>query len=786
MRLIIRNFIRIFQRFRLAMTLNILGLSIAFVAFILLTIQWSYDQGFDSFDPNADYIYRINTDGEDRGELAIICRPIAEAISQGSAHILGGCLLNSFGSQGQMTIGEGENQFSFKHAITGVTPNITKVFHFEMLEGDENALEVENKFLVPESFAKQWFHKEPAVGHTVFLDGKNYIIGGVYKDFPENNTLRNVFYKSIGDENKNNWSNWNYNFYIRTDIKDNAEEITSIIRPILEKNDLLDNVDKFPLIIRPMKEMHSSVLALYDPTPRTSRQMMIVIISIAFVILLIAAINFTNFSTAISPLRIKNVNTQKVFGATTAMLRKDLLIESVIIGLLSFGIGLFILWILPETSIVQLFKADIHASSHPQLLIITAVIATLIGLIAAAYPAYYTTSFQPALALKGSFGISPKGKMMRKVLVGFQFTASFALIIAALFMYLQNRYAHTTQLGFDKEQLIIADMEHARSKYKLFEEKIKSHPEIEDVTFADVMLCNQDNIYMNWGRTFKDEIVHYDVLEVAPSFPRVMGIKPYEGRDFREEDLNNRHGVYLFNETAVKKYNFQIGDAIDSMQIVGFVPDFIYNSMRMETPPAALLIWGKVKWGQSGWDANGRSYGTAYIKTKAGANLHNAIEAIRKELNEIDPKYTHNVRFFDSVLDQLYIDDQQLTSIITLFSLLAVFISIVGVFGLVVFDSEYKRKEIGIRKVMGATTSQILVMLNKGYVWTLLLCFGIAVPIAYYGISRWLENFAYKIPIYWWVFPIALFAIGAITVLTVTYQSWHAANENPVNSIKSE
>lgn len=388
MRLIIRNFIRIFQRFRLAMTLNILGLSIAFVAFMLLIMQWSYDQEFDTHDPNADYIYRINSDGGDRGELAIISRPLAEIINQSSPHILEGCLLGSSNSQTYFSLGEGENQSLFPYTMNTCSPSVTKVFHFEMVEGDANSIELGENFLVPESFAKKWFPDKPATGQSIFIANNsfNFKIGGVYKDFPENNTLKNIFYTSFGDSNKHDWSNWSYNYYIRTDIKDQADEVDAIIQSILEKDEVKQNRSNINLIVHPLKELHHSAPALYDPTPRTSHQMMLVIISIAIVILLIATINFTNFSTAISPMRIRNVNTQKVFGATTGKLRMDLLIESMIVGLLSFGIGVMFLWMLKDTPMVDLFKADIHVSAHPKLLACTAGIAVLIGLFAAAYP----------------------------------------------------------------------------------------------------------------------------------------------------------------------------------------------------------------------------------------------------------------------------------------------------------------------------------------------------------------------------------------------------------------
>lgn len=787
MRWIFRNFIRIFQRFRLAMTLNILGLSIAFVAFMLLIMQWTYDRTFDTFDPHADSIYRIdmNTPSSERGHIALMNRPISEIITQSSPHFKAGVLFR-FSVEQAYTI-EGETPTTFLAYEWGVSKDLTKVFHFDMIEGDANALEIEHSVLVPESFARKWFPNESAVGKSLRSSSGSYMIGGVYKDFPQNNTLQNYVYTSIGDENKGIYSNWSYNFYILTDIPNNADEVKKIVMECIHK--ITDNTEEVDIEfdVLQLNKIHSSEPALYDPTPRTGKQTMALLLSIAVVILLIATINFTNFSTAVSPLRIKNVNTQKVFGATTGSLRRSLLLESILVGLFSFILALMILWMLQDTSIIRLFKADTRIVSHPILVIITGIASILIGLMAALYPAHYTTSFQPAIALKGSFGISPKGKALRHLLISFQFIASFALIIAALFMYLQNRYAHTTSLGFDKEQLIITNMGNIGNKCQVFEQQLKRHPEIEDVTFANVQLCNEGNNYMNWGRNYKDQNISYNVLEVAPSFPRVMGIKPYEGRDFREEDMNTRHGVYLFNETAVKRYNFKIGDAIDSTTIVGFVPDFIYNSLHMETPPAALLLWGKIKWGEeANWDTDGRWYSYSYVKTKAGADLHKAMETVYSELKALSPDYPFDVRFFDSVLDQLYKDDQQLSSVITLFSLLAVFISIMGIFGLVVFDSEYKRKEIGIRKVLGSTTWQILLLFNKGYIRTLVVCFCIAVPIAYYGISRWLENFVYKIPIYWWVFPIAFLLVGGITILTITYQSWHAANENPVNSLKSE
>lgn len=790
MRLIVRNFIRIFQRFKLAMGLNLLGLAAAFVAFLLLMMQWNYDREFDRHDPNAEYIYRIDMGGGDRGKLAVICRPLAEMLMQSSPHIQAGCLLNSWEFEPVLTVEQNGVRNTFKESMMSVSDGFTDVFHFDLVEGEVKSLADMKHILIPLSVSQKWFGNESAVGKMVFNEmGNSLTVCGVYRDFPKNSTIGNIIYGSMGNENKQEWSNWNYNFYIRTDLKD-TRAVQELIDSYLNREDvknsderLADGVELFAVAL---PDIHSYEPVLYDNTPRTSKQTMMLIFSIAIVILLIAGINYTNFSTAISPLRMKNINTQKVLGATSGELRRDLLTESVIVSLFAYLLGILILWNLEQTTLNQLVKADIHIWNHPFLLLITAGIAIVLGLLAGLYPAYYTTSFEPALVLKGSFGLSPKGRMLRNLLMGFQFIASFALIIGSLFMYLQNRYTHTASLGYDKEALIVSDLSwNSKKSCTVLENQLKTHPEIAEVTFTQHPFAMEGDVYMNWGREYKDKDISFNVLCVSPSFPDVVGLKPKEGRNFREGDQQMKFGAFLINEKMQKEYGIQVGDMIDSMQVVGVVPDYIYGSMRRSITPTALMVYGKqmIEW-NGGSPEN--TYAYMYVKTQKGVNLDDALHIVRGELEKVDPDYPFDVRFFDDVLNQLYKNEQRLTTLITLFSLLAVFISVVGVFGLVVFDSESRRKEIGVRKVLGSTTGEILWMFNKNYLRILVVCFIIASPFAWYGVNGWLQNFAYKIPIYWWVFLIAFLLVSVVTLLTVTYQNWHAANENPVNSIKNE
>ena len=792
MKLILRNLMRIFRRFRTAMILNILGLAVAFTAFMLLMMQWDYDRQFDRNDPNADRIFRIDNLWND-GRVALSSGPYGLAFIQSSPHIVDGCLLFALTDDESFTIEENGQRRVFKDKLHKVTSGLTKVFHFDLVEGDANALEANDKILIPESTARRWFGQAAAIGRQVTLgDSRTMTVGGVYRDFPGNCSLGNNIYialrKNKNENQINDWNSTNFTFYIRLDQGDTADA-QALIDTFAENNqDFLDYQKangqvKMAAIALP--DIHTFEPIMFDTTPRTSRATMFLLFSIAIVILLIAAINYTNFSTALSPMRIRNVNTQKVFGASQVSLRGALLAEAVIICLGAFLLGVLLLWGLQDYNLNQLIQADIRPEAHLPLIGLTTLIALAIGLLAGLYPAYYITSFAPALVLKGSFGLSPKGRMLRNLLMGFQFIASFALVIGALCMFLQNRYAQTTSLGFDKEWLVTSDIDKlVNDKRQVLEERLKQHPEVVGVAFSEMSFFGNNDIYAKWGREYKGKGISFDVLIVSPSFPQVIGIPIIEGRDFRKEDAQTGNGCFIINRMAQELYGIQVGDKLEPQEVIGIVDNFHYASMRRDISPMAFYTFDKSNWTTN--DSGNRLYTNIYVRMNAGTDPTTAIQILRTELDTLSPGYPFDIRPFDEQLERAYKNEQRLTILISLFSLLAVLISIAGVFGLVVFDSEYRRKEIGIRRVMGASVGNILLMFNKSYLWILLVCFIIACPIAWYAVNEWLQSFAYRVPSYWWIFPVALLIVGSVTLLTVTYQNRHAANENPVNSIKNE
>ena len=791
MKTILRNFFSVLRRFKAASVLNVLGLSIAFVAFMLIMMQVNYDYTFDCSHRNADAIFRVDIVHGSKGSQAIICRPFARAFTESSPHIKGGCLLNAWVGSPFFYVEQNGQRTGYRENAWEVTPGLLDVIHFDMLEGTAQALDEPGSVILPESMAKKIFGNETAVGKQLIapnVEMNAQIIKGVYKDFPRNSALQNVIYVAMNPkENYDNWGNWNYFFFVRLDDPANKENVLDNFKSNFNAKEVFGNEfewggeESFDLRLTSLPDVHFLNNVDFDSMPKASRQTLLVLFSIAFVIIIIAGINFTNFSNALVPMRIRSINTQKVLGSSDRMLRGSLLVEAVGVSTFAYLLSLLFLYVIPKTPVASLVDADISFGAQPMIIAGTAVIAVIVGVLAGLYPSYYVTSFPPALVLKGSFGLSLAGRRMRSVLVGIQFVASFILIIGSLFMYLQNRYMQNAPLGYDKEEMIIVHLNNKINKDRdAFTNQLKSFSGVEDVTYSQFLLSSQDQ-YMGWGRDYNGKNINFQCLPVSSSFLKVMGIEVKEGRDFRPEDDQKETGCYIFNEKAKAQLELKLNEQIDGDEIIGFIPDIKFASFRQEVTPMAFYLWGKYQWGQEG-----NYYNAAYVKFKAGSDLRAGMEHVRESLKKFDSEYPFVIRFYDEVLQHTYEKELKIGSLITLFSLVAIFISIVGVFGLVVFESEYKRKEIAVRKVLGSTTGEVLYMFNVSYFWILLICFVLGAPVAWYGVHRWLENFAYRTPMYWWVLPLAFLAIGMITFLTVTYQNWHVANENPVKNIKSE
>lgn len=795
MKLMIRNLLYLFKRFKTAVVLNLFGLTIAFAAFLLIVMQVDYEMNYDAMHSKSGRTFRLEANHGEFEHNAIHCLMFSDAFVNSSAHITdysyrypfyGGeryCQIDEVDDQGEAKV--------FKENFQLCLPNISDVFDFHMKEGSVECLSIPGSVLIPESVAKRLFDKQSAIGKRIRMSGSSgwqpvsttiLTIGGVYKDFPGNTTVQNRIYVPMDqlDLLKSSWQMYANEIYVTLDDPLNKEEVLDHFNKTFDfAKSQMGSAQEIALRLTPLKDVYYTHDTTFDFNPKGHRETNYVLLGIAFLILFIAGINFTNLTTSLIPLRLKTINTHRVLGCSIYKLRAISLIESIVICLISYILALFIVNDLSYTPIANWVDADIRLSQYKGLILLTALIAILTGCLAGLYPAIRSTSYAPALVLKGSFGLSCKGKKVRVALIGFQYTVSIALIIVTLFMGLQNHFMTSSeQLGFNKDQVAIVNLTpeiYAKHKPQYIQ-KLKDYPGIEDVAFSVYELSKEDDmIDLEYAR-HEDKDVFFKVFYASENFLSVMDIQVEEGRDFTREDLNKAQSDYIINPAAERDFHLHPGDRFNDRTVLGVSKDFRFNSCRIASSPFVFALNNDIP--------NPKL--VSYIRFNSKTNLQETVAHVRETLKEIDPTFPFEISFYNTILNNLYQKEQTLGKLISLFGIMAILISIVGVFGLVLFETQYRRKEIGIRKINGATTGQILLMFNKTYIRIVSVCFIISIPIAWMGTQQWLENFAYKTPLHLWVFIVAFLIILSVTIGTVTFRNWQAANENPVNSVKSE
>ena len=416
----------------------------------------------------------------------------------------------------------------------------------------------------------------------------------------------------------------------------------------------------------------------------------------------------------------------------------------------------------------------------------------LFGVVVSLYPAWYITKFSPAFVIKGDFSASKSGRILRYTLVGVQYVISITLIICSLFVYRQHQYMLSRDMGFDKENLLVASIpyeavngqwsyESDYTKRDALLDRLNLNPQIKEIAFGRGEFTNTR---MQWTRPIDNgESEVFNVYVVSWNFLDVMGIDIVEGRDFTTTDEQSRTGALIFNQTAAKNLNINTETSIlghvdgELTPVVGICEDFDFQSAQYNISPYAFLIYGKY-----GWDLPR----IAYIRTVAGADIAEVKDFIVDTVMELAPNVDSekiSVKFFDDELEFVYQREDKLSTLITLFSFLSIVISIIGVFGLVLFETQYRRREIGIRRVHGASVGEILSLFNRKYLYIVAICSAVAIPVSYYIIDQWMQQYVYRTPMSWWVYALAVGVILLITIVTVSLRSWSAANENPTNSI---
>ena len=811
MKIAFRNFLTTLRRYKISSLLNVIGLTLAFTAFYVIMTQVWWELGYNRSLHEADRIYLVeNEDWYEPGKWSSwLNRPVPERVIASTAGVeVGGCMWGGFGSGTCWTSNEpsfGYNKFSA--SCGSVSLPFLDVFAFRSVEGDVHDIGKPKSVIVSREAAERM---RVGVGSLIWVDtdepqpdGAMEVVA-VFEDFPDNSLLGECeVVKNLGETNLYTTSEWSFNYFVKfrpgADPDEFARQWTNVNqemqREAAEKRaaagDAADDDDEsgiYGVRLSPVSDLYFESDS-QAPCRQGSVVTTYTLLGIAVLVIVLAFINFVNFFFALVPVRIRTVNTFKVFGAPASSLRFNFVFEAFGLVLIALLAAWYVSFALQGTEFASYISASLALSQNLEVVGLVAVVAFVMALAASLYPAWYITSFAPALVVKGSFGGTRSGRRLRTLLLGVQFFISIGLIIATSFIRLQHDYMMHYDMGFDKENLLAVRLsERGAVSYDALRQKLLSDPQVKDVTGATSRLVSVGR--MGWGREFKGRQVAFQSYVVQPDFLRVMGIPITDGRDFLESDFDKELGTMIFNEAARREFEMQVGDRINGFvspdeQIVGFCADFNFKPLQYGVSPFCFYLLPKKIPQENYWHLPH----VVYVRMTPGADIAAVTAHIRRCIAEVDPRTEPGdivVRVFDEELGLEYDNERKLTAIVGLFALLAVVIALMGVFGLVLFETQHRRREIAVRRVMGASRGEILAMFNRRYVMLVAVCFVLAVPVSIWAVRHWLAGFAYAVPLYWWVFALALAGVLAVTALTVTVRSWRAVNENPAESVKSE
>lgn len=775
--------------------INISGLAVGLACCLLIMLYVRDELSFDRFHTKADRIYHVLMQMQEGGGELRMTPPVAFGPTT-VEEIPGVEQAVRFGSRGQVALTY-QNEPVYEDGFMFSEPSFFEVFDFELLQGDRaTALARPRTVVVTEYIAQKYFPDTDPLGQTITIDGSDaYEITGVLRDVPHNSHLQFNFMASLvtqheAREGSPGWDPWRMGgdmTYLLLSPEASLAALKTAIPGFLKQHLLERDAEKeIKAFVEPLPEMyfHSNWGAEKEGLSGDIRYVYI-FSAIAALIILIACINFMNLATARATKRAREVGVRKVVGALRSQLVGQFLGESLIMTGLAMilGIGLAEL-ILPSFS--ALVEKPLHIDYLGDAFIIPTIIGLMlaVGVLAGSYPAFALSSFKPVHIMKGQKMTAGSGAWLRKGLVVFQFSISTALIIGTLVIQNQLDYIHNKRLGVHGEQVVnIANASRLKGQYEAFKNELLKTANVQRVTTGSIP--GTAGAYMATPEGMESKL-WMSALMVDTDFLSTMEIELAEGRDFSADLPTDLNGTLLINEAAVKKFGWTdaksaIGKTVtrlsDSWQsidskVIGVVKDFHTGTLRNKIPPLMIIL-------------TEQHYFTVLARVNPN-DMPATLASLESTWTRFVPDYPFEYDFVDQQFAQLYRAEERLADMFATFSMIAVLIACLGLFGLAAYTAEQRTKEIGIRKVLGASISNIIGLLSKDFVILISVAFVFAVPLAFVSMNKWLEDFAYHVEMRWPVFAIAGIVALAIALLTISYQSIKAAKADPVKSLRYE
>ena len=774
--MICKNIKHLLRQYPLSLALNFIGLVCAFTAFMVVSHQVEYELSFDTCHPTADRVYRADKKADETMFRNILPRGFSDDIIASSPHIVAGCsLCPFFGDLHYTTVAD--NPVAFQVKTNFATSGFINVFGIDMLEGDAHALETPSGAIIPKSLADALFPGKNAEGQMLHSDAhymlkvipETLTITGVYRDFPSNTQLENIIYVSAGHIQEGSYGGANFICYVLLDDAAN--------RAAVEKN-FNDSYDfaRFEDWLTPIELIKLTDIYFRnegDVYKSGSYSQFILLIAIAVLILLTGMINFTNFYIALTPLRMKSVNTRMVFGASKTALQGEVVGESLVWSLLALVLALLLFNpVCKALNVNGLTPDTFRLGSSPMLLLGTILAAGVTGAFAGILPGIYSTSLQPALALKGSFGLSKSGRLMRTTLVYVQLVISFILLIYVFSIERQSNYMKDYPCGYDKEHLAVVNIgnKNYAKQHNWLRESLRAIPGVEDVAFASEFIGSSDT-YNTSSFDFGQGETMLSMISCTPNFPALIELEVVEGDGFTDssDDVN------LLTKN-LKGVGAELGNYDKGLHVGGFVNTINITSLRKAE---SYVSFRAVK-------EDEEYLPCVYIKFADHADRAAITLNIRKVLKEMDAVQTYDVFCYDDLPGVLYSGEERLRKEIWIFSMLAILLSLVGIWGQTLMDVKYRRKEISVKRVLGASQSQVIAEGMRHYAAMVGICFVVASPFAYLATQRYLSQFARQAGISPLAFLFSLLIVLALSMAIVVFHYGVCLRTNPADVLKHE
>ena len=790
---------------RMYSAIKIGGFALGIAICILIALFIKSELSHDKFYVDGNRIFRMYNvhSGPDGGKWTAFPAPVAQLIKNDFPEVEMSARLIPFkwyNAGSNLFRREDQVENTYEEGFAYADQSLLEILEIPMIYGSQSqALSKPNTILLSKSKAEKYFPGENPIGRTIIFNEdkeRPYTIGGVYEDFSPLSHLDFKFLITLTNEEfwpgeQTSWCCWNYNVYLKIRPDANAVDLEKKLLKLrdtyyvnhLEKegNQSLEDVKKYHAFsLQPVGDIYLKSNGIHDAIKHGDMQYVWVFGGVACFILLLACINFINLSTARSANRAKEVGMRKTVGSHRSHLIRQFLTESLLFSLISFVLGLAIAAaVLPYFNVLANKQLTIPLTAWwfmPTILIAVLVIGVLAGM----YPAFYLSAFKPIDVLKGSISRGVRNSTMRSVMVVFQFATSIVLIIGTFTIYRQMNFILNAKIGFDKEQVILLQGANTLGdKQRTFKDELAKFSQVENVTITDYLPVyntrRDQNPFWRDGKSKEEKAIGAQKWYADVAYINTLGMRLAEGRNFDEKIASDSQAI-IINQTMAKEFGFKnpIGEKIMNWKtytVIGVVEDFNFESLRGNVEPLCLVL--------------GNFGSIVAIKVKA-EDMKGTLQSITNLWDQFMPHQPVRYSFLDETYARMYDDVQRMGRVFTSFAILAIIVACLGLFALSTFMVEQRGKEISIRIVLGASLNSIFRLLTGNFVKLVLVAFVIAIPIGWYMMQKWLEDYQNRIEIGWDVFIMAGLMALLIALLTISQQAIKAALTNPVKNLKSE